>query len=125
MSSRVAKEMHLSLLEYNMLFIHKQSRFVRDSGSMSAIVDGCSLGVKVIKMTGLIHVIASIFYQLNIAMSSRVAKEMHLSLLDYRMFFIHKKSGFVHDSGRMSATVDGCSLGVKATKMMGLIHVIA
>ena len=30
--------MHLSLLDYSMLFIHKQSRFVRDSGSMSATV---------------------------------------------------------------------------------------
>ena len=50
--------MHLSLLDYSMLFIHKKSTFVRDSGSMSATVDGCSLGVKVIKMTGLIHVIA-------------------------------------------------------------------
>ena len=58
MSSRVAKEMHLSLLDYSMLLIHKKSVFVRDSGSMSATVDGCSLGVKVIKMTGLIHVIA-------------------------------------------------------------------
>ena len=57
-SSRFAKEMHLSLLDYSMLFIHKQSRFVRDSGSMSATVDGCSLGVKAIKMMGLTHVIA-------------------------------------------------------------------
>ena len=58
-------------------------------------------------------------------MSSRVAKEMHLSFLDYSMLFIHKKSVFVRDSGRMSATVDGCSLGVKAIKMMGLTHAIA
>ena len=36
----------------------QQWKFVRDSGSMSATVDGYSLGVKVIKMTGLIHVIA-------------------------------------------------------------------
>ena len=49
--------MHLNLLDYSMLFIHKQSRFVRNSGRMSATVDGCSLGVKAIKMTGLIHVI--------------------------------------------------------------------
>ena len=52
------QEMYLSLLDYSMLFIHKQSRFVRDSGSMSATVDGCSLGVKTIKMIGLTHVIA-------------------------------------------------------------------
>ena len=36
----------------------QQWEFVRDSGRMSATVDGCFLGVKVIKMTGLIHVIA-------------------------------------------------------------------
>ena len=41
MSSRVAIEIHLRLLEYSMLFIHKQSRFVRDSGSMSATVGAC------------------------------------------------------------------------------------
>ena len=52
------QEMYSSLLDYSMLFIHKQSRFVRDSGSMSATVDGCSLGVKTIKMIGLTHVIA-------------------------------------------------------------------
>ena len=50
---------------------------------------------------------------------------MYLSLLDCSMLFIQKKSGFVRDSGRMSATVDGCSLGVKAIKMIGLTHVIA
>ena len=38
MSSRVAKEMHLSLLDYGMLFIQKQSRLVRNRGSMSATV---------------------------------------------------------------------------------------
>ena len=52
------QEMYLSLLDYSMLFIHKQSRFVRDSGSMSATVDGCSLGMKTIQMIGLTHVIA-------------------------------------------------------------------
>ena len=58
MSSIVVKEMYLSLLEYSVLLIHKKSRFVRDSGSMSATVDGCFLGVKAIKMIGLTHVIA-------------------------------------------------------------------
>ena len=57
-------------------------------------------------------------------MSSRVAKEMHLSLLEYSMLFINNQSRFVCDSGRMSATMDGCSLGVKAMKMIGLTHVI-
>ena len=57
-------------------------------------------------------------------MSSRVAKEMHLSLLEYSMLFINNQSRFVCDSGRMSATVDGCSLGVKAMKMIDLTHVI-
>ena len=38
MSSRVVKQMYLSLIEYSMLFIHKQSRFVCDSGGMSATV---------------------------------------------------------------------------------------
>ena len=57
-------------------------------------------------------------------MTSRVAKEMHLSLLEYSMLFINNQSRFVCDSGRMSATVDGCSLGVKAMKMIGLTHVI-
>ena len=32
-------------------------------------------------------------------MSSRVAKEMYLSLIDYSMLFIHKKSRFVYNSG--------------------------
>ena len=58
MSSRVVKLMYLGLLEYSMLFIHKQSRFVRDSGSMSATVGGGFLGVKTIKQIGLTHVIA-------------------------------------------------------------------
>ena len=49
---------------------------------------------------------------------------MHLSLLEYSMLFINNQSRFVCDSGRMSATVDGCSLGVKAMKMIGLTHVI-
>ena len=57
MSSRLAKEMCLSLLEYSMLFIHKQSRFVRDSGSISATVEGCSLEVKTMKKIVLTHVI--------------------------------------------------------------------
>ena len=55
-------------------------------------------------------------------MSSRVAKEMHLSHLEYSMLFINNQSRFVCDSGRMSATVDGCSLGVKAMKMIGFTH---
>ena len=53
-------------------------------------------------------------------MSSRVAKEMYLSLLDYSMLFIHKKSRFVRNSGRMSATVGdivrnsgGCTMVIK------------
>ena len=58
MSSRVVKEMYLSLLEDSMLFINKQSRFVCDSGGMSATVGVCSLAVKAIKMIGLTHVIA-------------------------------------------------------------------
>ena len=56
MSSRVVKQMYLSLIEYSMLFIHKQSRFVCDSGGMSATVGVCSLGVKAIRMIGLTHV---------------------------------------------------------------------
>ena len=48
--------MYLSLIEYSMLFIHKQSRFVCDSGGMSATVGVCSLGVKAIRMIGLTHV---------------------------------------------------------------------
>ena len=36
----------------------RQWEYVRDSGSMSATVEGCSLGVKAIKMIGLTLVIA-------------------------------------------------------------------
>ena len=62
MSSRVVKEMHLSLLEYSMPFINNQSRFVCNSERMSATVDGCSLGVKAMKMIGLTHVITRLFH---------------------------------------------------------------
>ena len=58
MSSRVVIEIYLGLLEFSMLFIHKQSRFVCDSWSMSATVGGCFLGVKTIKQIGLTYVIA-------------------------------------------------------------------
>ena len=51
---------------------------------------GCSLGVKAIKIIGLVHVIALIFYQLNMAMSSRVVIEMYLGLIEFSMLFIHK-----------------------------------
>ena len=44
MSSRVVKQMYLSLIEYSMLFIHKQSRFVCDTGGMSATVGGVLFG---------------------------------------------------------------------------------
>ena len=46
------------LLQFSMLFIHKQSRFVRDSGSMSATVGGCFLGMKTVKQIGSTHVMA-------------------------------------------------------------------
>ena len=38
MSSRVVIKIYLGLLELSMLFKHKQSRFVYNSGSMSATV---------------------------------------------------------------------------------------
>ena len=57
MSSRVVKEMYFSILEDSMLFINKQSRFVCDSGGMSATVGVCSREGKNIKMIGLTHVI--------------------------------------------------------------------
>ena len=89
MTSIVLIEIYLGLLELSMPFIHKQSRFVRDSGSMSATVGGCSLGVKTIKHIGLTHVIAWIFCQLNIAMSSRAVIEIYLGLLEFSMLFKH------------------------------------
>ena len=49
--------MYLSLFEFSILFIHKQSSFVRDSGGMSATVEVCSLRLKAIKMIGLTHAI--------------------------------------------------------------------
>ena len=58
MSSRVVKEMYFSLLEDSMPFINKQSRFVCDSGGMSATVGVCSREGKIIKMIGLTLVIA-------------------------------------------------------------------
>ena len=38
MSSRVVIEIYFGLLEFSMLFKHKQSRFVCNNGSMSATV---------------------------------------------------------------------------------------
>ena len=58
MSSRVVKLMYLGLLEYSKLFIHRQSRFVRDSGSMSATVAVYSREWETFKVIGLTHVIA-------------------------------------------------------------------
>ena len=58
MSSIVLIEIYLGLLQFSMLFIHKQSRFVRDSGSMSATVGGCFLGMKTVKQIGSTHVMA-------------------------------------------------------------------
>ena len=49
--------MYFSILEDSMLFINKQSRFVCDSGGMSATVGVCSREGKTIKMIGLTHVI--------------------------------------------------------------------
>ena len=76
MSSRVAKEMNLSLLEYSMFFLHNQSRFVCDSGSMSATVGECFRSY-------LTHVITLMLYQFIATMNEKVVKQMYLSLLEY------------------------------------------
>ena len=56
--------------------MHKESRFVRDSGSMSATVGGCPLGVLTMKMIGLDHVRTRMLYQLIVTITKRVVKKM-------------------------------------------------